>query len=249
MKRKTFVQYFKLISASLCVMTAVSVFTVVEHYLFNSNEKVSEITTMQNESITIIIDAGHGGEDGGAVGISGVLEKDINLSIARYLSSYLAMTDIDVVMTRTDDKMLYKAGQESSKKTYDIRNRKEIADYYVNPVFVSIHQNKFPLEKYKGFQVYYSPNHADSKVLAEFIQNKTVLNLQKDNNRKVKKSGRNIYLLHRLNCPAVLVECGFLSNPTEEKMLSDEEYQQKLAFVIFSAILEYSANTQSEESL
>lgn len=242
MKRKTFVRYFGVLSVSLVIMSVTAVFSLIEYFL--TEKKIdSETAVSVNADFTVIIDPGHGGEDGGAVGNHlGTLEKDINLLISQELHRLFVLTDIDAVMTRTEDVMLYQAGQESSKKMHDIRNRALFVNQYNNPVFVSIHQNKFPLEKYSGLQVYYSKNHADSKTIAENIQNCTAHNLQRNNNRKIKQAGRNIYLMHNLKCPAVLVECGFLSNRNEELLLNDEDYRKKIAFIIFSSLIDYACD-------
>ncbi len=240
MKRKTFVRYFGVLSVSLVIMSVTAVFSLIEYFLTEKRID-SETAVSVNADFTVIIDPGHGGEDGGAVGNHlGTLEKDINLMIAQELHNLLLLTDIDSAMTRTEDVMLYREGQESNKKMHDIRNRALFVNQYSNPVFVSIHQNKFPLEKYSGLQVYYSKNHGDSKTIAENIQNKTIQTIQNGNSRKTKQAGRSIYLMHNLKCPAVLVECGFLSNRNEEALLNDEEYRKKIAFVIFSSIIDYA---------
>ena len=145
-------------------------------------------------------------------------------------------------MTRTGDYMLYEENQTSRKKYYDVRNRVEVAKEVNSPVFISIHQNKFPIAKYKGLQVYYSANHSDSKNIADCIQNKVKDYLQNDNTRKTKQGGKDIYLLKNIECPAVLVECGFLSNYEDESNLNSPEYQKRLAFVIFSSVIEFLEN-------
>jgi N-acetylmuramoyl-L-alanine amidase len=127
---------------------------------------------------------------------------------------------------------------QNSKKSADIRNRIEIGNAQENNVFISIHQNKFPIEKYSGLQVYYSANNENSELLAQTIQANNALYIQPKNTRQIKKAGRNILLLHKLRCPAVLVECGFLSNANEEKLLSTSEHQNKLAFLIFSSVIQ-----------
>lgn len=223
---------------SLLIVAVTALFSIIQFFVTSGTESQNVVST-QNCSVTLVIDAGHGGEDGGATGASGVLEKDINLMISKQLYSFLSLTDIDCITTRDDDVMLYKDGQSGKKKYYDVRNRVEIAKSYDNPVFISIHQNKFPIEKYNGLQVYYSKHHKDSRLLALTVQDKTKEFLQPDNNRKIKQSGKSIYVLNNLSCPAILVECGFLSNSQEEKMLCDEEYRKKLSFVLFSAMLEY----------
>lgn len=243
MKRQTFVDYAKIIIISLVITIFTSIFGLVGYIVDNKNSYTLPTALELPEGLTIIIDAGHGGEDGGAVGISDTLEKDINLSVAKYLSKLFVLTDIDVVMTRDGDYLLYEAGQESRKKFNDLNNRIKICNSFENPLLISIHQNKFPLEKYRGLQVYYSDNSKESALLANIIQNKTKEFLQNDNNRKIKAGGRNIFILNKAEFPAVLIECGFLSNSEDERNLINDEYQRKIAYIIFSSTIEHiSAN-------
>jgi len=190
------------------------------------------------DKITVIIDAGHGGRDGGASTESGVLEKDLNLAVALKLKSLISQLDVNVVMTRETDIML--ADENSAhKKRDDLNARLNMAREHENCIFVSIHMNKFPVEKYSGLQVYYSKNNEESIALAEVIQKKAGEFLRQGNSRTVKAADSSIYILHNIEVPAVLVECGFLSNPTEAALLTTEEYQNKLAAVIFAAVAEH----------
>ncbi|MBQ7383423.1 MAG: N-acetylmuramoyl-L-alanine amidase [Clostridia bacterium] len=190
---------------------------------------------------TVIIDAGHGGEDGGAIGKNGIYEKELNLAIAQDLAAMLRSSGIDVVMTRETDILLYDRNTDyrGRKKMLDLAARVKIAESYENCIFVSIHMNSFPQEKYSGLQVYYSANTPEARSLAESIQSSVQKHLQKDNNRKIKQASSNIFLLDRIKHPAVLVECGFLSNSEECALLSSEEYRQKLTLSIFCGITEY----------
>ena len=193
--------------------------------------------------ITVIIDAGHGGRDGGASTESGVLEKDLNLSVALKLRALLSALYVNVVMTRETDVML--ADENSAhKKRDDLEARLRIAQEHENCIFVSIHMNKFPVEKYSGLQVYYSKNNEESAALAEAIQAKAGEFLRKGNARTVKAADSSIYVLHHIEVPAVLVECGFLSNPEEAALLQTESYQNKLAAVIFAAVAEHLAEAR-----
>ena len=250
MKRKTFERYMGIIFVSLSIMTFTAVCTLIEYFLLPHHQTIKTLSQKEPETFTLIIDPGHGGMDSGAVGnILGLLEKDVNLEISKILYDLFKLTDIPVIMTRTEDVLLSTEGESVSKKTADLKGRVDIAQKAENPVFVSIHQNKFSLEKYKGLQVYYSKNNPDSQALAEIIQNKTAQFLQKDNKRQTKPAGRNIYVMHKLDCPAVLVECGFLSNYEEEKLLNTGEYRKKLAFVIFSCIMDYYNEVQKSNTL
>ncbi len=182
---------------------------------------------------TVVIDPGHGGADCGAVGINGVLEKDINLTLSEFIAAEFENAGYKVIMTRKEDIMLVdKKTEHTTKKSSDLTARTQIAED--GQLFISIHMNKFPEEKYKGAQVYYSVNDVRSARLAEMLQSGIVNSLQPDNNRAV-KSGAGLYLLDRIKCPAVIVECGFLSNSEEAQKLSDIEYLSELAFEIFNA--------------
>ena len=189
---------------------------------------------------TVIIDAGHGGEDCGAIGKNGVYEKDLNFEIAMLVGEILTDCGYNVVYTRTEDKLLYKPEEDIKgiRKISDLKNRCEIANNYDNAIFVSIHMNSFGDSKYSGLQVYYSEIDQSSYTLATQIQQSVCKSLQPQNKRKVKK-GSNIYLLENINMPAVLIECGFLSNLNECEKLSEKEYQKELSFSIVCAIIEY----------
>lgn len=190
--------------------------------------------------VTVVIDPGHGGEDGGAVGADGQLEKEVNLDVALRLYDLLSANGITAVLTRSEDVLLYdrNADHAGRKKALDLAARRKIAEETENALFVSIHMNSYPDPRYSGLQVWYSPNNPASAPVAQTIQSLARELLQPDNRREVKAAGSNIYLLHRLNVPAVLVECGFLSNPEEARRLSTEEYRQSVAFLLFLGINE-----------
>ena len=195
----------------------------------------------QKENIVILLDAGHGGKDGGAVAADGTEEQYINLQIAKNIEAQLQALGVPVQMTRTDDASIHddSAITIREQKVSDIHNRMKLLDETPNAVLVSIHQNKFADTNLWGTQVFYSPNTTNSPALAASIQNTVCALLQPDNTRKIKKSGSSIYLLYHAKKPAVLVECGFLSNPDECALLKDSSYQQKMAFAITMGILEY----------
>ena len=190
---------------------------------------------------TVILDAGHGGEDGGAIGVTGLVEKDLNLDLALRLAALLEARGYRVIMTRTEDVLLYdrNVDYQGRKKQLDLAARQAIGDAYPDAVFVSLHANTFSQPIYHGLQVWYSPNHASSAALAERIRTAVTDTLQPDNHRQSKVAGSNIYLLYHLRTPAVLVECGFLSNPAEASRLSEEGYRRALAAAIFAAIAPY----------
>lgn len=203
-------------------------------------EGVTQPTNVNNRKYGIvIIDPGHGGEDSGARSTNGILEKEINLKIAGYLYSMLKMADVDVCMTRSDDRLLYYEGQEKRKKYNDVRNRVKIASQYDDGIFVSIHQNHFPQAQYRGFQVYYSKKNPDSELLARVMQSTVKKYIQPENKRLVRSAGREIHVLDNLEMPAVLAECGFLSNSGEAQILNSDEYQRKMAFSLFVSIMQF----------
>ena len=193
------------------------------------------------EKMTVIIDAGHGGEDGGTVGVNGLIEKDVNLDISNILCDMLRASGVNVVMTRTDDRLLYdrNTDYQGRKKKLDLAARLAIADKTPNALLISIHMNSFTDPQYAGLQVWYSPNNTGSSALAELIRAENRDMLQPGNNRRTKEATSAINLLHNASCPAVLVECGFLSNPEEAKLFESYEYKRKVAFAIFCAVTEY----------
>ena len=196
----------------------------------------------------IVIDAGHGGEDGGTSSAAGVVEKEVNLAVAFALRDMLEAAGIPVVMTRTEDKLLYDRNVDfhSRKKVLDLAARRIIAEETAsshggNSLFVSIHMNAFPQTQYSGMQVWYGTGDPRSAEIAGAIQTASSA-LMPDNTRKIKAAGSNIYLLDRIQTPAVLVECGFLSNPAEAERLSREDYRYALAAVIFAGVAGFIEN-------
>ena len=188
----------------------------------------------------VVIDAGHGGEDGGASSADGVVEKEVNLAVAFALRDLCEAAGIPVVMTRTQDTLLYDRNidYQGRKKVLDLAARRLVAEETPNCLFVSIHMNAFPQPQYSGMQVWYGVADSRSVEIAMAIQTAS-RTLMPENHREIKAAGSNIYLLDRIQTPAVLVECGFLSNPAEAARLADEGYQRALAAVIFSAVAPY----------
>ena len=201
--------------------------------------RLEEVVSLA-EKKTVIIDAGHGGEDCGAIGVSGVYEKDLNLAIAFEIGEALNEQGYTVVYTRTEDKLLYTEEEnvKGIRKISDLKNRCKIAAEYSESLFISVHMNSYAEEKYSGLHVYYSPESSESERLAHTIQNRVHDDLQPQNNR-VPKAGKNIYLLENMKNTAVLVECGFLTNTAECEKLSEKEYQKQLSFSIVCGIIEY----------
>lgn len=201
------------------------------------------ITTLsENAPLTdrklVIIDPGHGGVDGGAISCTGVPESQINLQIAKRLNDLLQLLGVETMMTRAEDRSLHTQGETiAAKKVSDLKERVRIANAAQNAILVSIHQNQFTDGRYSGAQVFYSPNPQSSD-LAGMIQRLFIQTVNIGSNRKTKKAD-GIYLLQKVDLPAVLVECGFLSNPTEEAKLRTDAYQRKVAAVIAAACCEY----------
>lgn len=198
----------------------------------------SEAVTANVSSNLIIIDPGHGGEDGGAVGKSGNKEKDINLTISSKLKDKLLNSGFNVVMTREKD-ILLNDNNAKNKKRSDLNNRIKIAEQYKNATFLSIHMNYFDDENQKGAQIFYSKNNEKSKILAETIEKEIKTSLDPDNKRVSKPAGKEIYLLNHLKLPACLIECGFISNRSEEQQLLSDEYQNKLVDSIVQGLIKY----------
>ncbi len=213
-------------------------------YLFN---KIAVDATADESSFkTVIVDAGHGSPDGGTSASDGTLEKDLNLEIAVELNKILQSMGIETVMTRTDDFSIHDEGAETirQKKISDIKNRLSIINNTDNAIFVSIHQNHYSSSKYNGTQVFYSKNNSLSKTLADCIRLSVITYLQPDNTREIKQCGTEIYLLYHAQAPAVMVECGFLSNYDDTEKLKDKNYQRRLAFTIALGIVDYFKNTE-----
>lgn len=193
---------------------------------------------------TVIVDAGHGGEDGGAVANDGTAEKVINLQIAKKVEALLKMFGYDVIMTRETDDAVCSEGLSTirQRKVSDIKNRFKIIQDNPDALFVSIHQNKFSDPSQSGTQVFYSPNDPSSMLLAECIQNSVLSSLCAENRRGVKKCGSSVYLLYHAQSTAVMVECGFVSNDEELAKLKDDGYQKQMALAIVAGINDYISN-------
>lgn len=192
-------------------------------------------------NITVIVDAGHGGIDGGAVANDGTVEKELNLQIANYTNEYLSAFGVKTKMTRTEDVSIHSSQAKTIReiKVSDIHNRMKIIESTDDSIFVSIHQNSYSSSKYCGTQVFYSPNTIASADIADCIQTSVVNLIQHENKRVIKKSDNGIYLLYYSKKPAVLVECGFITNNDELNLLKNSDYQRKMAFSIATGILNY----------
>lgn len=222
----------KVISVLLIIVIFASV--IVKGYDSTDTEISSTPTRV------IVIDAGHGGEDPGAIGVDGVYEKDLNLSIAMTLGEELKSKGYTVVYTRTEDKMLYlpEENVKGMRKISDLKNRCKITAEYENCIMISIHMNSYGASKYSGLQVYYANQNEGSEALASKIQAAVRNDVQPSNHRQI-KNGSALYLLENASGTPVLIECGFLSNSEECQKLSQKEYQKQLSFAIICGIIEY----------
>lgn len=200
---------------------------------------------------TILIDAGHGGVDGGAVAPDGTVEKGINLQIAQKTQQWLELFGYSTVMTRTEDELISDKDATTirQKKSTDLKNRAKLFASLGDALLISIHQNKYSESKYYGAQTFYSKNDPQSKILAQSVQDSVVAGLQPENLRAIKASGSEIYLLNTAKKPAVMVECGFLSNPGELCLLKDSDYQSKMSFCIFGGIVAFPGSEASRQNL
>nr|WP_300842367.1 N-acetylmuramoyl-L-alanine amidase [uncultured Acetatifactor sp.] len=228
---------YRVLSIAMGIMLVVSMLIVgreAARYAAGENVKIKE------GKICVVIDAGHGGDDPGKVGINGIYEKDVNLQIAELLKYFLEANDITVVMTRESDVGLYDA-DAPNKKVQDMKRRIDLIDKAAPILTVSIHQNSFPEEYVHGAQVFYYTGSTQGQLLAEYIQNQLVERVDPENRRQV-KANDSYYLLKKTGSPIVIVECGFLSNSVEAEKLRTPEYQERVAWAIHMGILQYLNN-------
>jgi N-acetylmuramoyl-L-alanine amidase len=228
----------KILSVVMCLIFVISVVMVGRE----AAERTAGDNIEEGNKYCVVIDAGHGGDDPGKVGIGNVLEKDINLQIALILKQYLEDEGIEVVMTRKDAGGLYEENT-NGWKVQDMKKRISIIDETSPDITVSIHQNSYPEEYVHGAQVFYYEGSTQGKMLAECIQEQLIEKVDPDNNRVI-KGNTSYYMLKKTNVPIVIVECGFLSNEEETAKLCDEDYQDRTAWAIHMGILTY-LNTQS----
>ena len=230
--------FFKRITAVLLLLLIVCSMGYFGKSMRDSAVLVSAVT--QDEK-TVILDAGHGGFDGGASAADGTNEKDINLNITLILADILRQNGYRVILTReadvsTDD---VETDQISTRKKSDLKNRLALMKDYPKALFVSVHLNKFTTTAANGSQVFYSPKSEGSKELSESIQRSIISLLQPLNTRVCKKATSSTYILYNATIPAVLVECGFLSNKAELEKLKQPDYQAQMAFCIAKGIIEF----------
>lgn len=226
MKHKVINGVFFLVFVTLICVAA------VKNADFGIDSAISD--SVHKSNVTVILDAGHGGEDGGAVAPDGTNEKDINLHISKNIADLFEVIGINYISVRNED---VSVGDNTlsgvrERKRSDILAREKLVNSTPNSIFFSIHQNKYDIPKYKGTQVFYGSDNPESKELAQCIQDSVKERVQPENNRQIKPSGKNIYLLYYAKAPAVMTECGFMSNPNELSLLKDEIYCKKISYSI-----------------
>lgn len=218
---------------------AIALLGIIFLALLIDKKAVSVHQLYSNEKHTIfVIDAGHGGEDGGAISCTGIPESAYNLKIAIRLEKVMQLLGYRTCMTRTTDTALHTEGNTiAARKVSDLKARISLVNAFGNAVLISIHQNYFAQAKYRGTQVFYAKGES-SEALAKGIQRTVREHLMPENNREAKKA-EGIYLMDHITNPGILIECGFLSNPEEEMLLRNEDYQKLLTCVIASGLAEY----------
>ena len=241
--------FLKAVKISIVFAIAIIVISAIGYIFTKQFEQLNSSTSLpvfnNSSAYRFVIDAGHGGEDAGAIASDGTLEKDLNLSFATLLCTVLELNGNEVELTRSEDKLLYDRygdleNYTGQKKVYDLKNRLRIAQEQQNSIYIGLHMNKFPLEKYSGLQIYYSPSTDLSYQIANEIKSTVVSYLQPNNKRPLKVADSSIYILHKAKIPAILVECGFMSNQEELSLLKDNEYQKKMCLSLFAAIVKYA---------
>lgn len=230
-----FYRYLKRFSFISCLVI-ISVF-------FYSHRKPVEIIPVMAVPVTnkvIILDAGHGTPDEGAESTNGVTEAKLNLEITLKLQKILESSGATVILTRSDDNSIYEIDSHTirEKKVSDVRNRVKIGNNSSADIFVSIHLNKLAESKYSGWQTFYKNGDESSKNLANCIQNSLNTTMSKENNR-TPHTLSSVYIMKHIEIPITIVECGFLSNPEEEKLLQTDDYQNQLAWGIYNGIMDY----------
>jgi N-acetylmuramoyl-L-alanine amidase len=242
-RKKRLVVWLTFHSSLKLLLSAMLVALVVFIYAYElPTTKTWSDWTLPLSGKTIALDAGHGGPDGGAESKDGVIEKDINLAITLRLRDYLQQAGAIVVLTRETDTDLAESGTKgySKRKTQDLHNRADLIQNNNADMFLSIHLNSIPSDKWRGAQTFYYLNNPDNPNLAALIQSELRRNLE-NTDRVAKLADKTVYLLKTLKIPSALVEVGFLSNPEEAKLLADENYQKMLAASVYQGILRYYA--------
>ncbi|MDR0986979.1 MAG: N-acetylmuramoyl-L-alanine amidase [Ruminococcus sp.] len=228
------------IAAAFVICAAVVTVAVI-----NMIPAVSVMTGAEAPAVkpVLVLDAGHGGIDGGCSSANGDVEKNINLNIIKSLDCIAQLYGYDTVLTRETDKSIYDKGVTGirNQKISDMDNRLEIFNSYPGAVCVSVHQNMYTDPRFKGAQMFYSDTNEDNELLAQIMQEKFATTIQPYNEREIKLCGNELFLCYYCSNPTIMIECGFLSNPDEAALLVTPEYQSNVAFTIFSGLCEYQS--------
>lgn len=215
----------------------ISTFLVVTHYTGRATTAIAQMIPLER-AYTVVIDAGHGGVDGGATSCSGVPESKLNLEISLKLRDLFHLLGYQTKMIRTEDVSVYTSGETiAAKKISDLRQRVNIVDSTDNPILISIHQNTFPDSRYFGPQVFY-PLKGEGMELAQAMQKALTDSLNPGSNRMAKRAD-GVYLMQHIQCSGVLIECGFISNPEEEAKLRNADYQRRLCCAISATTVKF----------
>jgi len=219
----------------VCIAILIAFITAFLMY----GEKFTNVFHSQNVTRnTVVIDAGHGGVDGGAVSCNGAFESNINLEIALKLDDLMHILGLRTIMIRDTDRSIHTEGETiASKKVSDIRNRVQTINTTPGALLISIHQNSFPNRRYSGAQVFHNDTES-SRELAAAMQNAMREYINPQNRRQIKRAA-GVYLMEHINCDGLLIECGFLSNEIEEQLLQSNDYQNKLCSVIATVVSQY----------
>ena len=252
--KKTIERFFKKIkvnkkkveSCCFCLLLIVAYFIAyfgAQRIKDNIEPSLSFASVQADAVPVIILDAGHGGIDGGCSTANGVPEKGINLNIMLTLHDLLTVSGFDVEATRDADRSIHDSGIEgiANQKSSDMDNRLALFNKYDNAICISIHQNQYVNESASGAQMFYSATNAQSEFLAQSIQNSFVSHIQPENEREIKLCGEELFLCHFCKNPTVMVECGFLSNPHEAQLLVTTDYQTQVALTIYAGLMDYLA--------
>lgn len=240
LKRKRIIVMMCMVFVSLYAFS----FKIANEDLTLNKKSIETVSTPVTNKV-IIVDAGHGTPDEGAESLNGITEAEINLKIALKLQNLLEQSGCTVILTRSDENEIYDVESDTirEKKVSDAKNRVKIGNESSADIFVSIHLNKIPEQQYYGWQTFYKKGSEESKLLATEIQNNLNDAIQKENQR-IPAILNNVYIMKNVEIPITIVECGFLSNPEEERLLQADEYQEKLAWGIYNGINDYFYNEQ-----
>lgn len=234
----------RLLKRTAAVLAAVSMTITAAWYAAGRAERNVRLTGAESAGKQVIIlDAGHGGMDGGCTSANGDVEKNINLAILLDLRELLKVSGYEVITTRDTDISIHDDGIEgiANQKSSDMDNRLAIFNSVKDAICISIHQNQFTDSQYSGAQMFYSDMNSHNAALAQRLQTQFVTFLQPDNKRETKLVGKELFLCYYSKNPTVMAECGFLSNPEEASLLVTEDYQHKVAFTLYAALVQYCA--------